>query len=112
MYKLKVLGQPVTSEVRSSAEKWWKPVIADNFVSDGAKAKFQRPACSLLRVEQVTMVFECPRMIFGGQKFEKSFFGHTYYVIDRWWPGGSMTSFQVFLVQNKCLNRNQRLKLP
>ena len=23
-----------------------------------------------------------------------------------------MTSFQVFLVQNECLNRNQRLKLP
>ena len=23
-----------------------------------------------------------------------------------------MTSFQVFLVQNECLNRNHRLKLP
>ena len=23
-----------------------------------------------------------------------------------------MTSFEVFLVQNDCLNRNQRLKLP
>ena len=23
-----------------------------------------------------------------------------------------MTSFQVLLVQNECLNRNQRLKLP
>ena len=23
-----------------------------------------------------------------------------------------MASFQVFLVQNECLNRNQRLKLP
>ena len=30
IYKLKVLGQAVTSEVRSSAEKWRKPVIADN----------------------------------------------------------------------------------
>ena len=59
IYKLKVLGQPVTSEVRSSAEKWRKPVIADNFSSDGARAKFQRPACSLRRVEHVTMVFEC-----------------------------------------------------
>ena len=45
IYKLKVLDQPVTSEVRSSAEKSRKPVIADNFASDGARAKFQRPAC-------------------------------------------------------------------
>ena len=40
VYKLKVLGQLVTSEVRSSAEKWRKPVIADNVVSGGARAKF------------------------------------------------------------------------
>ena len=53
--KLKVLGQPVTSEVRSSAEKWRKPVIADNFASDGARAKFQRPACSSRRLEHDTM---------------------------------------------------------
>ena len=45
VYKLKVLVQPVTSEVRSSAKKWPKPVIADSFASDGAKAKFQHPAC-------------------------------------------------------------------
>ena len=57
IYKLKVLGQPVTSEVRSSVEKWRKPVIADNFASDGARAKFQRPACFLRRVEHDTMVF-------------------------------------------------------
>ena len=81
IYKLKVLGQPVTSEVRSSAEKWRKPVIADNFASDGARAKFQRPACSLRRVEHVTMVFEWPWIIFRGQKFEKSF-----RVIWRHWP--------------------------
>ena len=47
VYKLKVLGQPVASEVRSSAEKRRKPVIADNFASDGARRKFQRPASSL-----------------------------------------------------------------
>ena len=51
-------------------------MIADNFASDGARAKFQRPACSLGRVEHVTMVFEYPWMIFRGQKFEKSFSGH------------------------------------
>ena len=44
IYKLKVLGQPVTSEVSSSAEKWRQPVIADKFASYGARAKFQRPA--------------------------------------------------------------------
>ena len=112
IYQLKVLGQPVISEVRSSAEKWRNPVIADNFSSYGARAKFQRPACSLRRVEHDTMVFACSWLIFRGQKFEKSFSGHTYDVIGLWWPGGSMTSFRVFLVQNECLNRNQRLKLP
>ena len=65
---LKVLGQPVTSEVRSSAEKWRKHVIADNFASDEARAKFKRSACSLRRVEHVTFVFECPWMIFRGHK--------------------------------------------
>ena len=60
IYKLKVLAEPVTSEVRSSAEKRRKPVIDDNFASDGARAKFQRPACFLRRVEHVTMVSECP----------------------------------------------------
>ena len=34
-----------------------KTVIADNFASDGARAKLQRPACSLRRVEHVTMFF-------------------------------------------------------
>ena len=111
IYKLKVLDQPVTSEIRSSAEKWRKHVIPDNFASDGARAKFQRPACSLRRVEHSTMVFECSWMIFRGQKFEKNIFG-SYDVIDIWWPGGYMTSFQGFLVQNECLNRNHRLKLP
>ena len=66
IYKLKVLGQTVTSEVRSSAEMLRKHVMADNFASDGAKAKFQRPACSLRRVEHVRIVFECPGMIFRG----------------------------------------------
>ena len=56
IYKLKVLGQPVSSEVRSSAEKWLKPVVADNFASDGARATFQRPACFSRRVEHVAMV--------------------------------------------------------
>ena len=51
-------------------------MIVDNFASDGVRAKFQRPACSLRRVEHVTMVFECPRIIFRGEKFEKSFSGH------------------------------------
>ena len=46
----------MTSEVRSSAEKCRKPVIADNFASDEDRSKFQRPACSLRRVEHVTMV--------------------------------------------------------
>ena len=75
-YKPKVLDQPVTSEVRSSAEKWRKPVIANNFASDGARAKFQRPACSLRRVEYVSMFFECTWIIFMGQKCEKLFSGH------------------------------------
>ena len=81
IYKLKVLGQPVTSEVRSSAETWRKPVIADNFAIDGARAKFQRPACSLRRVEHVAMIFECPRTIFRRQKFKNYF-----RVIWRHWP--------------------------
>ena len=51
VYKLKVLGQPVTSGVRSSAEKSRKPVIADNFASDGARAKFRHPACFSRRIE-------------------------------------------------------------
>ena len=76
IYKLNVLDQPVTSDVRSSAEKWRKSVITDNFASDGARTKFQHPACSLRRVEHVTMVFECPWIIFMGQKFKKSFSGH------------------------------------
>ena len=79
IYKLKVLGQPVTYEVKvvpKSAEKRRKPVIADNFASDGARAKSQRPACFLRRVKHVTMVFECPWIIFRGQKFEKLFSGH------------------------------------
>ena len=46
VYKLKALGQPVTTEVRSSVEKWRKHVIVDTFASDGARAKFKRPACS------------------------------------------------------------------
>ena len=66
----------MTSEVRSSAEKCRKPVIADNFASEGARSKFQRLACSLRRVEHVTLVLRCPWMIFRGQKFEKSFSGH------------------------------------
>ena len=69
--RVKVLSQPVTSEVRSNAEKWRKRVIADNFASDGARAKFQRPACSLQRVEHVTVIFECPWITCRGQKFEK-----------------------------------------
>ena len=76
IYKLKVLGQPVTSEVRSSAEKWRKPVIADNFASDGARAKFQRPACSLRRVKYGTTFFKYTWIIFTGQKFEKPFSDH------------------------------------
>ena len=51
-------------------------MIADYFASDGARAKFRHPACSLRRVEHVTMVFECPQIIFRGQKFVKSFSGH------------------------------------
>ena len=38
--RVKVQGQPVTYEVRSSAEMWRKPVIADNFVFDEARTKF------------------------------------------------------------------------
>ena len=63
----------MTSE---KCRKVTKTVIADNFASDGARAKFQRPTCSLRRVEHVTMAFECTRIIFRGQKFEKSFPGH------------------------------------
>ena len=55
--ELKLLGQPVTSGVRSSADKRRKPVIDDNFASDGARSKFQRPACSSRQVEHVSMVF-------------------------------------------------------
>ena len=82
VYKLKVLGHPVTSEVRSSAEKSRKPVIADNFASDGARAKFQRPACSSRRVEHVPMTFYCPRMIFRVQQFGKKIIFGSYDVID------------------------------
>ena len=71
IYKLKVLGQPVTSEVMSSSENWRKSVIADNFASDGPRAKFIYPVCFSRRAEHVAMVFECPRMVFMGQKFEK-----------------------------------------
>ena len=51
-------------------------LVSEQFASDGDRAKFQRPACSLQRLEHVTMVFECPRIIFKGQKLEKSFSGH------------------------------------
>ena len=81
VYKLKVLGQPVTSEVRSSAEKWRKPVIADNFAFDGARENLKRPACSSRRVKHVSMVFERPRMIFRGQNSK-----HHFLVIWRHWP--------------------------
>ena len=72
--RVKVIDQTMTSKVRSSAEKSREPVIADNFASEGAGAEIQRPACFSRRVEHVTLVFYCPRMIFGN-KFEKSFSG-------------------------------------
>ena len=50
-------GPRVGEPVANTAEKWRKPVIADNFASNGARAKFQRPACFLRRVEHVTMFF-------------------------------------------------------
>ena len=37
--KLQVLGQPVTAEVGSNAQKWPNPVYANNLASDGATAK-------------------------------------------------------------------------
>ena len=36
--EFKVLGQPVTSEVRSMTQKWPKCDLADNFVSEQARA--------------------------------------------------------------------------
>ena len=57
VYKLKVLGQPVTSGVRSSAERSRKAVIADNFASDRARAKFRRPACFSRRVDTLRWFF-------------------------------------------------------
>ena len=58
--RVKVLGQPVTSEVRSSAKKSRKHAIADNFASKGATAKLQRPASSLRRVNHVSMFYLLP----------------------------------------------------
>ena len=54
-------------------------VIADNFASDGARAKLQRPACSFATSRTRYDVlwcswicgFECEGMIFRGQKYEK-----------------------------------------
>ena len=77
VYKLKVLGQPVTSEVRSSAKRDENPVIADNFASDGARVKFQRPTCSSRRVEQVSMFFLVPTDDFYGSIIrQKTSSGH------------------------------------
>ena len=36
--EFKVLGQPVTSEVRSMTQKWSKCDFADNFASEQARA--------------------------------------------------------------------------
>ena len=36
--KFKVLGQPVTSEVRSLTQQWPKCDVADNFASEEARA--------------------------------------------------------------------------
>ena len=36
--EFKVLGQPLTSEVRSMTQKWQKCDFADNFVSEQARA--------------------------------------------------------------------------
>ena len=36
--EFKVLGQPVTSEVRSMTQKWPKCKFADNFVSEQGRA--------------------------------------------------------------------------
>ena len=81
VYKLKVLGQPVTSQVRSSAEKWRNLVIADNFPTDGARAKFQRPACSTRRVERVAMFFISLGWFLGVKNSKNNF-----RVIWRHWP--------------------------
>ena len=41
--EFKVLGQPVTSEVRSMTQKWPKCEFADKFVSEQARAAIYRP---------------------------------------------------------------------
>ena len=56
--KLQVLGQPVTAEVGSNAQKWPNPVYANNLASDGATAKkkrsvFLRSLTSLTSNDQV-----------------------------------------------------------
>ena len=53
----KVLGQPVTSEVRSMTQKWPKCDFADNFVSEQARAAIQRPERSLRSYEYYAMPF-------------------------------------------------------
>ena len=78
VYKPEVLGQPVTSEIRSMTQKLPNPVFADTgfghfcflasgflfLASDGAKTKFRQPAYSSRREESVSVVL-MPRMIFG-----------------------------------------------
>ena len=95
LYKLKLLGQPVTSEVRSGQvpkgdENPWSPItlllmeLEQNF-----------NACSSRR--DTFQCFLMPMDYFQGSKIRKIIFG-SYDVIDLWWPGGFMTSIQVILV--------------
>ena len=51
-----------SGQVPKRDENPWSPITA----SDGARAKFQRPACSLQRVEHVTKVFELLMDVFKG----------------------------------------------
>ena len=68
MCELKVLDQPVNSEVKSMIKNGQILFFADNLASSGAKAKFRQAACSSRQVEHVTMILECQRAIFSGKK--------------------------------------------
>ena len=72
--EFKVLGQPVTSEVRSMTQKWQKCEFGDDFVSEQARAAISRPERSLRSYECNAIPFGPIRPVFGGQNSKKIFF--------------------------------------
>ena len=60
-------------------------MIADNFASDGARSQFKRPACSLRRVEHVTMVLNVHGWFLGVKNSKNSFRVIWHWCLMTWW---------------------------